>query len=64
MMTTKIEVGKMALEEFVVSMRRDLDRFEAEWRRNNAENADDWPSEMFPSDWYEQFLVMFEQSKF
>ena len=53
--------GEVSLAAFMVEMRKDLDRFEAEWRKNSAEDPEKWPKAMRTGDWYEQFLT-FESS--
>lgn len=49
------------LDDFVAEMRKDIDTFEANWRRQHAENPKHWPMELGGGDWYEQFM-MFESS--
>lgn len=51
----------MTLEEFIAEMKKDIDKFEVNWRKQNVAKPEHWPMEMNEGDWYEQFL-MFEAS--
>ncbi len=47
----------MTLSEFIKEMRSDLDRFEADWRKRQEDQPDEWPEEMDAGDWLEQFIT-------
>lgn len=53
---------QLDLDAFIAHMRGEIDRFAADWRKNMAENPDDWPAENTASEWYEQFLVYNEMA--
>jgi hypothetical protein len=52
----------MKLSEFRKEMIEDIDKFSEHWLDKNVSNARDWPLEMEPGDWYDQFLI-FEANK-
>lgn len=48
------------LEQFVAELRSDVDKFEADWKKNSKKSPDDYPMS-FPDDndgiWMEQFTT-------
>jgi hypothetical protein len=52
----------MKLSEFKRQIDSDITKFAENWLEQNVLNARDWPLEMEPGDWYDQFLI-FEANK-
>lgn len=51
----------MTLNEFCAEMRKDLDRFEENWKKQQAIEPDKWPNDLGPGDWYDQLLMFLSQ---
>lgn len=51
----------MNLDEFCDEMQKDIERFKANWKANQAKTPEHWPSEMPPGDWYDQLLMFLSQ---
>lgn len=51
----------MTLDQYVQQLKKDVEEFEAMWRKNHATRPQEWPLSMGEGDWYEQFL-MFEST--
>jgi hypothetical protein len=47
----------MSLNDFYVETRHDLDRFLEDWKVSHEAEPDNYPIEMAPGDWHEQFLA-------
>lgn len=52
----------MSLDEFVAEQKAELDRFAAEWRKNQAKDPEHWPERMAPGEWDEQLRAFEEES--
>lgn len=46
-----------SLDAFVEEMKRDLETFHANWKRDHAADPEKWPSHLAPGDWYDQLLM-------
>lgn len=49
--------GTQTLDDFVEEMKKDLDKFAANWREENKVTPENWPLEMGGPDWYEHFSL-------
>lgn len=47
----------MNILAFSNESKTDIDRFLAVWMNRHKESPDDWPIEMEPGEWFEQFLA-------
>jgi hypothetical protein len=47
----------MTLEEFVTEEKKRLDSFVTDWMKAYKKNPTDYPLEMYPGDWDEQFQL-------
>jgi hypothetical protein len=45
------------IKVFLVEMRSDVDRFEADWLAKNKAEPENYPLRLEPGDWMEQFMV-------
>lgn len=48
------------VQQFIERIKQELDTFGVLWEKGHAEDAEIFPSEMEPQDWFEQFLVSIE----
>jgi hypothetical protein len=47
----------MTLDEFIKSMKQDLDAFRANWKEQQSEVPEHFPNDLDEGDWYDQFLT-------
>lgn len=48
----------MKLEEYIKSLKSEIDSFEANWKENHAKTPEEWPMEIpNKAEWDEQFLA-------
>ena len=52
----------MTLEEFLMEERERLVAFEAFWRNGALDAPQDFPNDMLPGDWSEQFDIFDDRS--
>ena len=50
----------MTLEEFIKECHKDIDDFEASWLDESDDAPKNFPMEMEPGDWWEQFVAFIE----
>ena len=54
------------LEQFVLELRDDMDRFQNHWRDQHKKHPEQWPME-FPDEdagsWWEQFVAFIDQGR-
>ena len=52
----------MTLDEFVVSMQKQIKEFKEYWKKNTDARrpGEHWPSDLGPADWFEQFMTFDE----
>lgn len=54
---TRTETTAPDLPTFVAALRRDVDRFEANWRAQRKAAPALWPERLGEADWHEQFIM-------
>jgi hypothetical protein len=47
----------MTLDEYVAELKADVARFEEEWRESAAAEPDQYPMQMAPGEWFEQYMA-------
>ena len=52
----------MMFSEYMEELRREIEYFEVFWRENNDATPKEFPMEMLPGDWDEQFRL-YEQTQ-
>lgn len=47
----------MTLEQYIAELKAKIEKFEQEWLENQKADPDNYPTNLSPGDWDEQFLA-------